>query len=74
MFSFCNFAAVDNDDGSAYYWIAGNVVYSGGFKNYLGHDKVNLLILSPNHIISPSPAALIFTSSPLLALKTGLGL
>ena len=32
--------AVDNDDGSAYYWIAGNVVYAGGFKNYLGHDKV----------------------------------
>lgn len=26
--------------GSAYYWIAENVVYAGGFKNYLGHDKV----------------------------------
>ena len=34
------FPAVDNDDGSAFYWIASNVVAYGGFKNFLGSDKV----------------------------------
>ena len=33
------FPAVDNDDGSAYYWIASNVVAYGGFKNFIGNDK-----------------------------------
>ncbi len=34
------FPAVDNDDGSAFYYIASNVVAYGGFKNFLGNDKV----------------------------------
>ena len=34
------FPAVDNDDGSCYYWIASNVAIYGGFKNFLGNDKV----------------------------------
>jgi hypothetical protein len=34
------FPAVDNDDGSSYYWVASNVVAYGGFKNFLGNDKV----------------------------------
>lgn len=41
------FPAVDNDDGSAFYWIASNVAAYGGFKNFLGNDKVwrdNLLL------------------------------
>jgi hypothetical protein len=44
------FPAVDNDDGSAYYWIASNVVAYGGFKNFLGNDKVWIhnLVLYPN--------------------------
>eukprot|EP01065_Artemidia_motanka_P027439 TRINITY_DN32644_c0_g1_i1.p1 TRINITY_DN32644_c0_g1~~TRINITY_DN32644_c0_g1_i1.p1 ORF type:complete len:835 (+),score=217.56 TRINITY_DN32644_c0_g1_i1:48-2552(+) len=43
------FPAVDNDDGSAYYWIAENVVAYGGFKNFLGNDKVwrDNLVLYP---------------------------
>ena len=43
------FPAVDNDDGSAYYWVAENVVAYGGFKNFLGNDKVWMsnLILYP---------------------------
>eukprot|EP01062_Namystynia_karyoxenos_P069365 TRINITY_DN64878_c0_g1_i1.p1 TRINITY_DN64878_c0_g1~~TRINITY_DN64878_c0_g1_i1.p1 ORF type:complete len:877 (+),score=269.51 TRINITY_DN64878_c0_g1_i1:79-2631(+) len=43
------FPAVDNDDGSAYYWIAQNVVAYGGFKNFLGNDKVWIdnLVLYP---------------------------
>jgi len=44
------FPAVDNDDGSSYYWVASNVVAYGGFKNFLGNDKVwrDNLILYPN--------------------------
>eukprot|EP01060_Flectonema_neradi_P036536 TRINITY_DN7048_c0_g1_i1.p1 TRINITY_DN7048_c0_g1~~TRINITY_DN7048_c0_g1_i1.p1 ORF type:complete len:816 (+),score=150.06 TRINITY_DN7048_c0_g1_i1:63-2450(+) len=43
------FPAVDNDDGSAYYWIADNVCAYGGFKNFLGNDKVwiNNMLLYP---------------------------
>ena len=36
------FPAVDNDDGSAYYWIASNVVAYGGFKNFLGRWRHGL--------------------------------
>ena len=44
------FPAVDNDDGSAFYWIASNVVAYGGFKNFLGNDKVWTanLVIYPN--------------------------
>jgi len=41
------FPAVDNDDGSAMYWIAKNLMIYGGGKNYLGNDKVwdsNLIV------------------------------
>lgn len=40
------FPSVDNDDGSAYFRIAQNVVAYGGFKNYLGHDKVRNALIS----------------------------
>jgi hypothetical protein len=33
------YPAVDNDDGSRFYFISSNVVASGGFKNFLGSDK-----------------------------------
>eukprot|EP00038_Savillea_parva_P001128 m.101630 g.101630 ORF g.101630 m.101630 type:complete len:913 (-) comp10400_c0_seq1:76-2814(-) len=41
------FPCVDNDDGSAYYFISKNVCVYGGMKNYLGQDKVwdqNLIV------------------------------
>ena len=43
------FPAVDNDDGSAYQSIVGNVLVYGGAKNYLGNDKrwLDNLILFP---------------------------
>ena len=34
------FPAIDNDDGSAYFRAASNVLVYGGAKNFLGHDKV----------------------------------
>jgi hypothetical protein len=30
---------VDNDDGSQFYWVKGNLCVYGGFKNYLGQNK-----------------------------------
>ena len=44
------FPAVDNDDGSAYYEMSSNAVAYGGFKNFLGNDKIwrENLILYPN--------------------------
>lgn len=33
------FPAVDNDDGSSYFYISDNFLVYGGAKNYLGHDK-----------------------------------
>ena len=45
------FPFVDNDDGSAYFSIVGNVGIYGGGKNYLGHDKrwAKNLIIFPDH-------------------------
>ena len=45
------FPFVDNDDGSAYFSIVGNVGLYGGGKNYLGHDKhwADNLIIFPDH-------------------------
>ena len=34
------FVAIDNDDGSSYYYIAKNFLVYGGGKNYLGNDKL----------------------------------
>ena len=44
------FPTIDNDDGSAYFSAARNVLIYGGVKNYLGHDKrwVDNLILFPD--------------------------
>eukprot|EP00051_Salpingoeca_urceolata_P011751 m.146017 g.146017 ORF g.146017 m.146017 type:complete len:892 (-) comp17236_c0_seq5:56-2731(-) len=41
------FPSFDHDDGSAFYHVSNNVVVWGGFKNFLGHDKIwtgNLLL------------------------------
>jgi hypothetical protein len=34
------FPAIDNDDGSAYFFASRNLLVYGGAKNFLGHDKV----------------------------------